>query len=264
MKTHKAEYLATAAVLAFFAVLLIPVYLAFAASGYDYSATLTLTNTSGADYNGRWLVDTFPKALKDGGFIYQDDGEDIYYSAGNACAMALSDAGTQSWAYWPGTIPAGSNVGTVYTGSHTATRDQQWIAAGSDACTVSDHADLDVEQEFLLEATVLLFKAPTTGVYKIIDKVPDTGTPTGYQLIITGTPQAQFNIYGSGTEASVAIDLAVGVQTEIQAWYNGVDAVITDGTNTDTMAMSGSVSQNSESLEVCELAGLCDDVAIKE
>lgn len=258
------EVIGIIGILVFFGLLLIPVVMALN-TGYDYSADLTLSNDTGSIYNGRIIVDTFPNAMVDGGFIYQDDGEDIYSTGADICALGLSNAGTQPWCYYPGQIPAGDYNTVVYTGSNNAIRDQHWIAAGSDTCTVADHNDLDLQTEFLLEATITLFDTPGADTWKIIDKVPDSGSPTGYQLIVTGSPtlQAVFNAYSSGTSATVAVDLNINTEYNIRAFFTGSAAAIDNGYDTDTIAMSGTITTNSEDVEICELAGLCDDVHIR-
>lgn len=234
-------------------------------TGYEFSAPIIITNDTGSNYNGRVIIYTYPKSLVDGGFIYQTDGDDIYSFGADITALGLSNSGTQPWLFYPGTITAGNYETILYTGSKNAVRDQVWIAAGSDSFTVPDHTDLDLTSEFLLQATIILFTSPGSETWEIIDKTPNTGTPTGYQLIIVGSPslQVEFNVYGSGTQASTSISLDLNTETNISAWYDGDEIVLTDGTQTDTDNISGSLSTNNEDLQICELAGECDNIFVR-
>lgn len=237
---------------------------AWALSGYDYSADIRLTNASSGSYNGRILVDTYPAALVDGGFIYQEDAEDVYFSGGRVTAMALADSGTQQWAFYAGPLAVGAHDYSMGYGSASAARDQAWIAAGSDTFTVGDHADLDVTTDFMLTASITLFDTPPAGTkWKIIDKAPNAGTPTGYQLVISATPCVEFNLWCAATSAAVSLPISLNTAYDIEAWYNGTDVVISDGSTVDTVPMTGTATVNSEDLEICEYAGLCDDIAIR-
>lgn len=265
IKEHRAEIIVIIIILAIFAILLIP-SLVTALAGYDYTSELTLTNNTGGTYKGRIIVDTFPKAIYDGGFIYQSDGQDIFSPGADICALGLSDSGTQPWLYYAGAIAAGNYNTTVNTGSHNAERDQKWIAAGSDTFTVSDHNDLDVEIDFMLEATINLFDTQivTSGTRPIIMKY-DSGGPTGYALfIMPGTPTIHFLLADTGGITSeLTLNLNIDTEYNVKAWYYSGSMVLDIGTDQTGMAFSGSVSQNAEDLQICEFAGLCDDISIK-
>lgn len=240
-----------------------------ALSGYNYRAKITISNTCTDNYDDRILFELNAKSLVDLGWIQPDADDVALATTGDSqLKMTSKDLSIDSsvWLLDYIEIPAlSSTTEWLWLGNPTMTSDQVWVASGSDTIAISDHNDLDLEKDFMLNATVTVIGTPPgSGIkFPIIDKVPASGTPTGYGLyLVSGTPTFRFEIYGSGTEAAVSIDAVIGTEYDLSAFYDGTNVVIS-GIGQASTIMSGSVTTNSEDVSICEFDGYCDDIAIR-
>lgn len=226
---------------------------------WNYQSTLVLENASGDTYNGRWLVDTHPKALVDGSFI-QADGEDVYFPAGYVAVLGLNQ-GTAPWAYYPGPVTVGARNYLVYMGSPNHTRDQYWIASASDTMEVNDDASLDIEFLLLLEADVYPFNAPTIpgspGWQAILVK------PHAYGLYLSNTPSYVFQICTAAGCSHISIDATLNSLASLSATYNGGTMTFNGPDGQHQLTKSGTITNSGSNVKVAEFNGLLNDANIR-
>jgi len=234
-------------------------------SGYAYTAKITFQNSDTSAYSGRIFLDMNGSGLVTGGWI-QPDADDVAIEYGSQEELTTKDLEITSsvWLMDYTTVPASTSIiKWLYMGNSTATNDQVWIASGSDTMTVTDHADLDPQVEFMMNATITLINEPPgTTAYPVISKIPSSGTKTGYGLfVVGGTPTVRAEFYPvSGSPAIVSLDIAVDTEYTLSAWYISGSVTLDNGLAQSSTSMSGSVTANSEDLSLCEFDGYCDNV----
>jgi len=233
--------------------------LAVALDDYNYSIRIDLENSGSTEISGPFTFEIDAETLVNGRFI-QDDAEDViistYSGTENLCAMALN-SGTAAWRLMPLSIPANSSsVLTLYFGDTTATRDQRWISSGSDTCTVSDDATLDFDtEEFLLQADLFVYGTPSA-------EQPIIAKDGNYELVITGSPAFVLRVWSSGSPSEVSIPATIGEDITLSAWVTDGYMSISDGSNYAGATAPGTLSVNSNDLEISEYTGTIDNTLI--
>jgi len=125
--------------------------------------------------------------------------------------------------------------------------------------TVADHADLDLETDFMLTANVVVAATPDTES-AIMSK------QGAYELFVTGTPSLSFGwrLYSTGgTPSTCTISATLNQETALTAYYNGAYGVLSADGGQASFAMSGSVAATSTDVHIGEFDGRIDDVAIR-
>jgi|GEM_PF-2672967 hypothetical protein len=233
--------------------------LAVALDDYNYSMRIDLENTGSTEISGPFTFEIDAETLVNGHYI-QADADDVIISTAsgteNLCAMALA-SGTASWRLMPLSIPAyASEVRTLYFGDTTATRDQRWISSSSDTCTVSDDNTLDFDtEEFLLQAELFLSGTPSA-------EQPIIAKDGNYELVVTGSPNFVFRVWASGTSSEVSIPATVGQDLTLQAWIVDDYMSISDGSSIDGITSPGSLSVNSNDLDLSDYIGTINNALI--
>lgn len=233
-----------------------------AITGYSYYYRIEFTNTGpNTITNCPLQLPINTSGLVSGGFV-QADGDDFMGQDGSTQenVMITTMDSTGAPVRFPHTTINGDStrVKELYFGNASATRDQWWIGSGSDTSTASDHADLDVNDDFMLKATIYPITAPGTE-QPIIRK---TGA---YELVLAGSGSTAiviFRVWQGGSSDECQITVSKNLSTTIRAWYDGGSGHLTSGLYQESFSLPGTITTNASDLEVCEFDGRCNDVSI--
>ena len=211
--------LAVAAVIAF--VFLALKTLSAAVSDYEYVVTVAIDNQGGALDDTPVAITMNPSALISQSFL-QGDAEDWFpVDVSQAELQGVAQGmGTTSAPWWVDITQAAGSMSlySFYMGDSTATRDQRFRFDGTtDTLTVTDHADLDITDDLLIEATIELVVWPTaTGTAYVIRK-------EGAYEIEVGLVGVAESITGTVTSAGDSQSVATVLDDESAALEAGVE-----------------------------------------
>ncbi len=161
-------------------VLILAVVLALASAGvvwaetlddFIYQVNIVVVNDSGSDLSSTPIaINMQPDNLVGGGYI-QADAEDLRptNTAENALDILSQGMDSDDVTWWLETdsVPdGGATTFYLHMGDSTASRDQDFLVDGTtDTITASDHADLDITDDLLVEMAINLNDWPVSDTY---------------------------------------------------------------------------------------------------
>jgi|GEM_PF-3148773 len=215
------EFVLTA--ILFIGVVLAMVYGVFALSGYNFYQQYTFENTGDESIESVLQVEVNASGLIDGGYIRPDAKDvELTYLGGTVPMTAMDlTSGSATWRFPWTVIPANSQVRYTQwfggSGSVNYSRNQKWIASGSDTMSVINPGSFTRSgtESFTIRARVIPAVNPATRQYIF-------GLQDSYELTLEPGPMYRWHCSGSGAPTATAtISATVGTLANLVAWHNG-------------------------------------------
>ena len=229
-------------------------------SDYNYNRNITMTNETGSTVAQPVQITVNASEYITNDFV-QDDAEDVtidylgYEEKITVCDLTNTSA---KWRTEYVEINSGNSIKkTLWFGDADASRDQAWIASGSDTCSIVHNGSFNfATTNFAIES--IITPATTPGTEQLIFQKPGE-----YQLSITTTPKYRFTVWDNGaTPHYVEIIATVGGESDLVAWYDGSDLVISDGTNQDSETLSITLDTGVSDPHLLECDCIIDDLRV--
>ena len=232
---------------------------------YEYSLTVAVDNQSGTSVTDTPMaVLVNPAGFVSGSFL-QDDAEDwLPVDVSQTELQGVAQGMTSNSQPWWFDIDQTDGTLALYTfhmGDVTAVRDQRFRFDGTtDSITVTDHADLDITDDLLIEADIELVTWPAAaGTSYLIQK------SSSYEIEI-GRFAGSLSITGKVTSAGDSQTVVTVLDDENNAFATGVEYAVglyydKDAASDNLIIYINDVSVNTESFTDA-LASTASDVVI--
>jgi len=196
--------------------------IAMALDGYNYFQKWEIANNTGSHYQGPVNIDVNAAGMIDGDYI-NDDATDVMFTylggTEHFTAMDLT-SGSATWRLSHKSIGAGATITDImwfgYPGD--ITRNQSWVAAGSDTMTITNSGT-----SFFFSGTecftILCQVTPATypGTRQTI-----FGVDNSYGLYLEPGPQFNWEcIENGGSTVSATVTASINQTADLVAWHNG-------------------------------------------
>jgi len=223
---------------------------ASALPGYNYYTKYEFTNTGTQTYEAPINFEINAVGMIDGYYIKPDASDiAVTYLGQEEYVTAMNlNSGSAIWRYEYTTIPSdGQTIKVLWYGNNTAMRNQPWIAANGDICTLptnpgsfnfAAYAGGSGTQPFAIQLNIEPVTYP--GTKQLIIGLGDSWKLELYpQTDTSDEPWYKWSVKsGSGNVVhSATITANVGQMDNLWCWYNGTDIVISDGSHYKSTAL---------------------------